>query len=246
MDRSEGRYEGLLRLVERVLETRSQVDLLRVMVAEFADLGVTHFRLLHCNPVPIGGTRFVDLLSTVPDALSMRNLAARYPQIDEVMFPLLKQERPIDARNADAGALQDLYIAMRDEHTALLGKKAFLAVPVFRGDDLEGLAIFLFGKPDELALAESLAFRVLAKAAFEQLRALRSPDVAAPECPLTARQRQVLALCAHGKSDWDIASVMGLGQSTVHGYIEEAKKRLGVKTRIQAVIVALRYGWIVG
>lgn len=57
---------------------------------------------------------------------------------------------------------------------------------------------------------------------------------------LPARERQCLALAAQGKTDWEISRVLGLSESTVHKYIERAKRRLGVGTRVQAILEALR------
>jgi DNA-binding CsgD family transcriptional regulator len=57
---------------------------------------------------------------------------------------------------------------------------------------------------------------------------------------LSVRERQCLELAAQGKSDWVIARVLGLSESTVHKYIERAKRRLGVTTRVQAIVEALR------
>lgn len=56
---------------------------------------------------------------------------------------------------------------------------------------------------------------------------------------LTVRERQCLELAARGKSDWVIGRVLGLSECTVHTYIERAKQRMGVATRVQAVVQAL-------
>jgi len=68
----------------------------------------------------------------------------------------------------------------------------------------------------------------------------------APAAQLTARERECLTLVARGKTDWEIARVLGLSQFTVHYHIERAKQRLDVITRIQAVVHALRTGQISG
>lgn len=56
---------------------------------------------------------------------------------------------------------------------------------------------------------------------------------------LTLRERECLALAAQGKGDWDIATLLGLKQSTVHNYVESAKRRFSVSTRVQAVMHAM-------
>lgn len=63
-----------------------------------------------------------------------------------------------------------------------------------------------------------------------------------PPTPLTKRERQVLQLVADGKSDWEAGCVLGIAASTAHKHIENVKKRMGVSTRMQAVINAIRQG----
>lgn len=60
------------------------------------------------------------------------------------------------------------------------------------------------------------------------------------EKPLTARQKQCLELVAQGKDDWTISQLLRLSENTVHTHLEQAKRRLGVATRIQAVLCALQ------
>ncbi|MEI9851292.1 MAG: LuxR family transcriptional regulator [Sphingomonas sp.] len=59
---------------------------------------------------------------------------------------------------------------------------------------------------------------------------------------LTPRQHDCLVLVAQGKTDWEIATVLGLKESTVNGYIDDAKAVLGVTRRSQMVTRALFEG----
>lgn len=56
---------------------------------------------------------------------------------------------------------------------------------------------------------------------------------------LSPRERQCLELAAQGKSDWVIGRVLGLNKGTAHKYMENVKRRLGVATRVQAIVKAL-------
>jgi DNA-binding CsgD family transcriptional regulator len=56
---------------------------------------------------------------------------------------------------------------------------------------------------------------------------------------LTRRERQCLQLAAQGKSDWVAGRILGISERTVHNHIEHAKRRLGVATRVQAIVQAL-------
>ena len=63
-----------------------------------------------------------------------------------------------------------------------------------------------------------------------------SPVVADARRPvLTPRERDCLALVAEGLSDGDIGERLGIAQLTAHAHVENAKRKLGAKTRAQAV-----------
>jgi DNA-binding CsgD family transcriptional regulator len=63
---------------------------------------------------------------------------------------------------------------------------------------------------------------------------------------LTPRQRECLAWVRLGKSSTDIAGILGLSAPTVDGHIADACRKLGVRTRIQAVVDACLLGLIDG
>jgi DNA-binding CsgD family transcriptional regulator len=55
---------------------------------------------------------------------------------------------------------------------------------------------------------------------------------------------QILGWVAAGKSDWAIGRILNISDKTVNFHIENAKRKLGVGTRLEAVVVALRKGVI--
>jgi DNA-binding CsgD family transcriptional regulator len=57
----------------------------------------------------------------------------------------------------------------------------------------------------------------------------------ADEVHLTARERDALAWVAEGKSDWEIATILGLSETTVRFHVDNARKKLGAVNRAQAV-----------
>ena len=87
------------------------------------------------------------------------------------------------------------------------------------------------------------AVRVLATYLYATLAPARTASHA-PIITLTARERECLTLAAEGKGDWEIGQILGLSESTAHTHFERAKQRLGVATRIQAVVLALISGQI--
>lgn len=59
---------------------------------------------------------------------------------------------------------------------------------------------------------------------------------------LTARQIDCLLWVEQGKSAWDIGAILGISPRTVEGHLAGACERLGVRTRVQAVVRARRSG----
>jgi len=62
--------------------------------------------------------------------------------------------------------------------------------------------------------------------------------------PLTDREREVLQLVTYGRSNGEIAEVLGLTHGTVKGYVHNIFLKLGVADRVQAVTTALRRGLV--
>jgi DNA-binding CsgD family transcriptional regulator/PAS domain-containing protein len=55
------------------------------------------------------------------------------------------------------------------------------------------------------------------------------------EVRLTARERDALSWVAQGKSDWEIAVILGLSETTVRFHVDNARRKLGAVNRAQAV-----------
>lgn len=63
-------------------------------------------------------------------------------------------------------------------------------------------------------------------------------------CPLTKRERAILAELARGRSLQQAARHLHLAHGTVKTYLSRAYQKLGVGDRAQALVVALREGWL--
>lgn len=62
--------------------------------------------------------------------------------------------------------------------------------------------------------------------------------------PLTPREVEILDCVARGNSNKEIASLLGISDQTVKNHITSILRKLQVNDRTQAVIYALRHGWI--
>jgi DNA-binding CsgD family transcriptional regulator len=62
------------------------------------------------------------------------------------------------------------------------------------------------------------------------------------EMRVTPRETQILGWVAIGKSDWAIGRILKISDKTVNFHVENAKRKFGVGTRLQAVVAAMRQG----
>lgn len=63
---------------------------------------------------------------------------------------------------------------------------------------------------------------------------------------LSPRELECLVWVSRGKSSGDIGSILGLSPRTVDSYLEKVCAKLRVRTRIEAVALAVRAGLIEG
>jgi LuxR family quorum-sensing system transcriptional regulator CciR len=87
---------------------------------------------------------------------------------------------------------------------------------------------------DHLPLAQ-----LIGTFAFEAARRLWRVRPTAPAAPLTDRQRECLIWVARGKTDWEIAQILGVAHHTVVMHLKHARDRFGGGKRTSLVAQAL-------
>ena len=77
---------------------------------------------------------------------------------------------------------------------------------------------------------------------------LRSPVEETPETassePLTTREMEVLGLASRGMSNAEIADTLYLSVRTVQAHLRSIFNKLGVGSRSEAIVYALKKGWL--
>jgi LuxR family quorum sensing-dependent transcriptional regulator len=109
------------------------------------------------------------------------------------------------------------------------------SVPIHGPGGYFGL-IVLAGKERPLPPSLRNRLHLLAFLTHERCRALsKFPMVADPKAPLSSRELECLRWVGAGKTDWEIGKIMSLSPTTVKSYVDQARNKLGARTRPQAV-----------
>jgi DNA-binding NarL/FixJ family response regulator len=154
-----------------------------------------------------------------------RRLHRLYPQIRVIMLTL----------HMDEGRILDAVRA---------GAAAFLTKDVSGAEMLAAIARVARGEypiNDRVIEYPGVAARLLG-----QFRALGAAEDAAPEIfsPLTSRELGVLEAAASGQSNKEIARALAISDQTVKNHMTAIMRKLTVNDRTQAVLQALRHGWL--
>jgi len=65
-----------------------------------------------------------------------------------------------------------------------------------------------------------------------------------PFHPLSEREMEVLECVVKGMSNKEIASLLGISHQTVKNHVTAILRKFGVEDRTQAVVYALKHGWV--
>jgi DNA-binding NarL/FixJ family response regulator len=78
---------------------------------------------------------------------------------------------------------------------------------------------------------------------MEKARHLYS-EPGSPFHPLSEREMEVLSCVVRGKSNKEIAALLGISHQTVKNHVTSILRKFGVEDRTQAVVYALKRGWV--
>ena len=181
------------------------------------------------------------LVEILPLPLHMANLKRRHKNYTATILELIESKAAFDTHSARAPTFQRDYERIWEDHLQFSQLQYFYTVPVEDEGVTRGWAGYFGDRSFDSPEAKE-ALQVLTHAAYERMQQLHLLPPA--PSPLTRRQTDALTFCAHGKSDWEIGEILGISETTVKEHVEAAKKRLGVRTRIQAAVIAVQRGWI--
>ncbi|HEY8598513.1 MAG TPA: response regulator transcription factor [Thermomicrobiales bacterium] len=154
-----------------------------------------------------------------------RRLHRLYPQIRVIMLTLHMDEgRILDAVRAGAAAFLTKD-GSGSELLAAIGRVARGEYPINdRVGEYPGVATRLLGQFRDIATVEDA-----------------DPEIFSP---LTPRELRVLEVAASGQANKEIGRTLGISDQTVKNHMTSVLRKLAVNDRTQAVMHALRHGWL--
>ena len=114
-----------------------------------------------------------------------------------------------------------------------------LAIPIQDSNKVVALVALTGQKPALNPLTQD-ALNVAAHAGWQRSKELSSDLPSASTAALTLREIECLAWVAKGKTDQEIARILSVAPRTVRFHVHNAKAKLNVATRIQAVTKLMR------
>ncbi len=118
-------------------------------------------------------------------------------------------------------------------------------VPSSVAGEYPGSCSFAVGSDQEFPEGHVLIAQLVGGLAFEAARRIARPGHSAiPLIPLTDRQRDCVLWAARGKTDWEIARILGVSKDTVIQHLKHARERYGVQRRAHLAVMALYEGSI--
>ena len=118
-----------------------------------------------------------------------------------------------------------------------------LVAPVHGPGGYVGVTSLAFERLHEISPAEVSAISFASLVLHHHMMSL-TPAAAIQGPRLSPRERDCVAFISEGKSDWEIAEALGVAETTVLTHVQNAKRKLGARTRSQAVALAILAGLI--
>ncbi|HEX8215061.1 MAG TPA: LuxR family transcriptional regulator [Allosphingosinicella sp.] len=238
-------FERIGAFVADVNAARTQAELGSVLTEITKELGFTHFAVSrHADPLssfeppirihnyPKEWERYYDRqqmgrTDPVHRACQTTAVGFAWSQLPK-MIPLTRRDR----RLLDAAAKQ--------------GLGEGLTVPAHVPGEIIGSCSFATTRKRPLRAEQLATAQLVGSFAFEAARRLanRAHQKLNDPARVSNRERDCLMWVARGKSDTEIATILGISPETVHQYVKQARANYDAVNRSQLVVQALFSGTI--
>jgi LuxR family quorum-sensing system transcriptional regulator CciR len=238
-----GSHDVALEFERRAESCANDNELATLLEDASRELGFQHYAIVHSVSFRREEASFISL--------------DNYPQAwaEEFVGKLLYLDDPVlqaSQRTAKAFRWTDVSRLLRIDprHEAVLERSARygmgfgMTVPANVPGEPTGSCSFAVKRGKDLPEDRLRVAELIAIDAFDAGRRLRGlPHVGAVP-HLSRRQRQCVRLLAAGKTDWEIAMILGISPETTKRYVKTARQAYDVVSRAQLIARALRDGQI--
>lgn len=239
--------EGHLNLADDFVHrvrTAPDPEALRLLLDGFAnELGFRHYAIIHHDDLRVERPGLINL-QNYPDVWADHFIGQRLYLEDPVVHASLRTSAAFTwAEVADL-------LPLTERHRDILrggareGLERGITVPCHVPGEPTG-SCTLAGPRRGMPIERYLSIAQLVGAfSFQAARRLVSGNALrlARTTKITPRQRECVLLAGQGKSNWEIARILGLSPVTVNRYFDDARRRYDVTSRTQLVIGALLDG----
>lgn len=231
------------RFVGKAATSKSFSELDDAINEAAAELGFSYFALVHHRAADLKPGSSLRL-----DNYPLAWVEQRQKLLMQSEDPVHQASRRTNVAFAwkDIGSVVALNKRQREllETSSKFGLGDGLTVPVNIPGEPAGSFSFAMRRGGKVTNQCVQSAHIVGAYAFDAARRLYGPTPG-PERPhLSRREVECVSLVAMGKSDWEIAKILGISFETVRQYLKHARRTYGVVTRTQLVVAALRDDWI--
>lgn len=191
--------------------------------------------------MPHGSRDRAALISNYPTGWTDRYLKERYERVDPVIVSVQIRQEPFEwGLGADNQKLDPAQVRLLEEASAF-GIRCGLTIPIHD----------MCGPPAAVTFASDARRRAFRKSITRNRRVLQFmavilhahirrklyPDTTLMGLHFSPRERECLHWLAEGKSARDIGQILNISRRTVVFHVENAKRKLGVRTTYQALAI---------
>lgn len=228
---------------ERASSCLDDIGLRHLLEEVTRELGFHYFALLHHASLRPGGANLVRL-DNYPAGWEEEMHARGFVADDPVH--LASGRTNVGFAWSDLGGLVPLTCRHREilERSRRHGIGPGFTIPANVPGEPGGSFSFAVKRGHALPAQRLLCAEQIGAHAFQAARRLHHYPAAGLHPHLNRRELQCLHLLAAGKTDWEIATILGISVDTVHQYVKRARAAYDVVSRTQLVVHGLRDAWI--
>ena len=210
----------------------------------FASFGVPNYTLAAMLDSPNGGARqFTPLTHGVTADWSQHYRDAGCFNFDAAVHRALQSDKPFAWSEIEAQRLPKASARLFGEIREAMPIDGGLVVPVHDEKGFAGVASLMCEDADPHP-EFIYALKLVSLFGIERAKHLLGVTSPVAACPLSQRQREILTYAALGKSEADTGDILGIAATTVREHFIKIRALMNVRTKVQAVAIAVQRGWI--